>query len=339
MTGKRRIVELDALRGIAAFSVLLYHFTFKFEDLFKSGYTTFIEFTFGHYGVQLFFIISGFVIFMTIEKIKNVFEFIYKRFSRLYPTFWICMTITFLAVKLFGPDKLERNIFDFIFNITMIPDYIGFRSIDGAYWSLVPELFFYFLMIIIFLFRKINKIENIGFFWLGLILFNHFYKLTGINLIFNLIYGCYFLAGINFYKIWNGKDRAINHVQIFLALLVIGVIYDLEVLLVSASFFLIFYLFVYEKLKFIAIKPLVFLGQISYALYLIHQFIGYTLQLSLIKIGITSYWILLLSPIILAIILASLITYKAEKPILLFLSKFYKERIIFLLQMRKMIIR
>ncbi|MDZ4148760.1 MAG: acyltransferase, partial [Flavobacteriaceae bacterium] len=286
MIEKRRITELDALRGIAAFAVLLYHFTFKFNDIFQTGYTSKFEFSYGHYGVQLFFIISGFVIFMTLEKVQNAFEFVYKRFSRLYPTFWICMALTFFTVNAIGPEYLKRGFGDFVFNITMMPDYLGFRSIDGAYWSLVPELFFYLLMVFVFLSKKVKRIEIIGFFWLGLILINYFYKLKGINLILNLYYGCYFLAGINFYKIWKEDSKLINHIQILLSLLVIGIINDAETFIVSTLFFIIFYLFVFEKLRFIAVKPLIYLGEISYALYLIHQFIGYTLQLNLIKVGV-----------------------------------------------------
>ena len=64
-----RLQELDALRGIAALMVVLFHFTMGRQEAnlgFKLGTT----------GVDLFFIISGFVIFMSLSKVKNSKDFI-----------------------------------------------------------------------------------------------------------------------------------------------------------------------------------------------------------------------------------------------------------------------
>ena len=83
-----RYQELDALRGIAAIMVVLFHFTMGRKEAnlgFKLGTT----------GVDMFFIISGFVIFMSINKVKTSGEFIINRISRLYPTYWACVTFTF----------------------------------------------------------------------------------------------------------------------------------------------------------------------------------------------------------------------------------------------------
>ena len=69
MSQKKRFTEIDALRGLAAIAVILFHYTTYYDDRFghlKEGYIDF--FWFGEYGVQLFFIISGFVIYMSIMK-------------------------------------------------------------------------------------------------------------------------------------------------------------------------------------------------------------------------------------------------------------------------------
>ena len=64
----RRLVGLDALRGLAAGAVLLHHHAQYYDALFGGRAPLGINFGAGHYGVELFFIISGFVILMTIER-------------------------------------------------------------------------------------------------------------------------------------------------------------------------------------------------------------------------------------------------------------------------------
>ena len=132
----KRLIELDVFRGIAALSVVLFHYTKRYNITFKTNEMSQFEFSYGHYGVQLFFIISGFVIFMTLERCKNVFVFIKRRFIRLYPTFWISMIITFIVTSLSGIIRFERTFIDLVVNITMIPYLLGFKHIDGVYWSL-----------------------------------------------------------------------------------------------------------------------------------------------------------------------------------------------------------
>ena len=90
-----RIKELDAMRGIAALSVVLFHFTFGFNH---NDTNTF--FHKGYLGVQLFFIISGFVIFMTFEKTQNIKVFLLGRFTRLYPAYWFACILSFILLKI-----------------------------------------------------------------------------------------------------------------------------------------------------------------------------------------------------------------------------------------------
>ena len=90
-----RLVEIDALRGVAALAVVLFHYTTRFTELFKPGTLPTISFPGGHYGVNLFFIISGFVIFMTLEKTARPLDFVVSRFSRLFPAYWAAIFLTF----------------------------------------------------------------------------------------------------------------------------------------------------------------------------------------------------------------------------------------------------
>ena len=138
-----RLAQLDILRGFACLMVLLFHYTSKYAEIFSTDITTkLLDFKYGGLGVDLFFIISGFVIFLTIKKNTIPIEFVYKRFSRLYPTFWICVLITFFIIKSSDLVNYHRSFYELLINLTMVPDLFGVKRVDGVYWSLIPELFF-----------------------------------------------------------------------------------------------------------------------------------------------------------------------------------------------------
>ena len=97
-----RIIELDALRGLAAMSVVLFHFTTRYEELFGRANPLPLNFGWGDFGVDLFFMLSGFVILMTLERTSHSLKFAWGRFTRLYPAYWAAVALTFGAVAVFG---------------------------------------------------------------------------------------------------------------------------------------------------------------------------------------------------------------------------------------------
>jgi len=313
----KRLIELDVFRGIAALSVVLYHYTTRYNITFEKETMNWFQFSYGHYGVQLFFIISGFVIFMTLERSKNVIDFIKRRFIRLYPTFWISMIVTFIVTSLTGIIRFERSFIDFFVNFTMIPNLLRFKAIDGVYWSLEVELLFYFFMVILLSFKLLKYVFSLMFFWFFVGILIQYFKLPYFNVLFITDYSYLFIAGISFYKIW--KSEKINflkyHILIFLCLSY-GFAKNVEEGIIVLLCFSLFYLFIYQKIKFIAnFKTFRFFGNISYALYLIHQFIGMTIIFFLSKV-IDNYFVLLLTPlVVVSTLLAYIITYYIENPI------------------------
>jgi len=117
--------------------------------------------------------------------------------------------------------------------------------------------------------------------WLSISLGNHFYHITGINLLLNLEYTPLFLGGIYFDKLSVEEKSRINIILPLVCYLVYFIIIDTNIdrifteRLIVLGFFLMFYLNAFNALKFIALKPLIFLGNISYALYLVHQNLSY----------------------------------------------------------------
>ena len=326
MKSKGRFLELDALRGIAAIIVVIYHYTFRYIKLYPQEFDTYYKFPYGNLGVELFFILSGFVIFMSLQKVNSPFEFLTKRFIRLYPTYWIAMIFTFLVVSIFGLAGREVTMNEFLINTTMLQFGLQIPSVDGVYWSLFHELMFYFLMAAAFRFVRSKYLIVFSLIWLSISLGNHFYHITGINLLLNLEYTPLFLGGIYFYKLTVEEKSRINIILPLICYLVYFIIIDTNIdrifteRLIVLGFFLMFYLNAFNALKFIALKPLIFLGNISYALYLVHQNLGYII-LNKLYANFGNYQVLIFIPIVLSIIIAFFITEYLEKPIGKYLRK------------------
>ena len=312
-SSSKRIPELDSLRGIAAISVMYFHYSSYFRPKLDYDFSSQLDFKYGHHGVELFFIISGFVIFMSLERIKSVNDFLYKRFLRLYPTYWICLGIT-LTFSL-NASYFEFTVKEKVLNFLMFQGFFGIRNIDGSYWSLVPELFFYVLMIILWKFKLLQKQLLVGIIWLfamGLSLL----RPSLIDIILNLKFGMYFLIGMMFYQLRKNKNLRYPHIIIFLSLIAtIFVRTEYESFVFTFFFVIIFYLLIYEKLNFLNNNVAIFLGKISYPLYLLHQTIGFILISYLIKLGVNDYYAILFT-VIFIIALSWTVYEYLEKPIL-----------------------
>lgn len=130
---------LDALRFFAAFWVMNFHYLFN-----QTGDLEWYRY--GNLGVQLFFIISGFVIVQSLAG-KTLREFAISRFLRLFPLFWILCTTTYL-ITLIIPHTSTVNFTEYLRSMTMLGDLfnriVGYtRLIDPSYWTLTVELIFY----------------------------------------------------------------------------------------------------------------------------------------------------------------------------------------------------
>ena len=77
-----RNLTLDVLRGIAASSVLLFHYTYGYREYYGHILNSKYDFIYGNLGVELFFIISGYVIFSSITKVNSAKNFLFRRFFK-----------------------------------------------------------------------------------------------------------------------------------------------------------------------------------------------------------------------------------------------------------------
>ena len=320
-TKKIRFYEIDLLRFLAAFSVLLFHYTYKGWKSDDISHVSFIElghfFKYGYLGVHLFFIISGFVILMTAIN-KDIRGFTISRITRLYPAYWLAVSLTTIVSLWIGENRYPVDIKQYLINLTMMHRFIDVRSIDGVYWSLIVELKFYFLIFMLILIRQIKNIHWYLGLWLAASIFIFHYG--HIHIIGALLFpqwSSYFIAGAIFYLI---RLQGISSYKI---LLLIGAYYlSLETLYVEFNsifstvskqveryyiaaglvtfFYMIFLGISLNMTKFMNKQKFVLLGALTYPLYLIHQNIGFMLFNSLheyankyvLLFGISSFMLL-----------------------------------------------
>ncbi|MCD9143027.1 acyltransferase family protein [Streptomyces albireticuli] len=148
-----RLGALDGLRLCAALMVVAYHYM-----AFGSGVwgrpsaeafpLAHLPASYGWLGVQLFFLISGFVICMSCWG-KGVGQFAASRVTRLFPAYWFAVLAVALAVHLWPPDGETPEPSDVAVNLTMLQSPLGVDPVDGVYWTLWIELRFYLLFALV----------------------------------------------------------------------------------------------------------------------------------------------------------------------------------------------
>jgi peptidoglycan/LPS O-acetylase OafA/YrhL len=143
-----RALGLDVLRGLAALIVLFQHFTSNYQLYYGHHGTLPFAVTCGERGVQLFFMISGFVIFMSLDRARSVADFAFARVARLMPTYWLCIILTTVVVRLLSmPDGTHGQSLGYVlWNIPLLWPLSLNHYVDGVYWSLFCEALFYIAM-------------------------------------------------------------------------------------------------------------------------------------------------------------------------------------------------
>ncbi len=329
----QRVLELDALRGIAALAVAVFHCTNHYGN--EIGHITPPVFSFaaGNYGVQLFFLISGFVIFMTLERTRTAADFVVSRFSRLYPAYWSAIVLTETVVYTVGLPQQQLAGWDLALNLTMIQQILGAEHLDGSYWTLQIELFFYVQMLFWFSTRQLHRIRWIVAGWLLVSLVSGLWqKATGhpfsytLGELLILREIPFFAIGILFYKIWKGSpDSRTDYLLIFASLAVIGIARPSIYLLVAAICAGIFWLFVTGRLRWLRLRPFIFLGTISYSEYLLHQVIGFDVIWHLESSGYSGT-VAALAAIVATAALATMLTFLVERPAMRAIRRAWKRR-------------
>jgi len=151
-----RFYLLDALRFAAALAVVGYHYLAFPEPILGAPIgvvapDVFRVAKYGAFGVDLFFVISGFVILMS-GLGRSPGDFVASRVGRLYPAYWLGVLLTAGVVAVAGPGH-PFDLREILANLTMLHPAFGVSDIDPVYWTLWIELHFYAIVGVLLLFR------------------------------------------------------------------------------------------------------------------------------------------------------------------------------------------
>lgn len=207
---------LDFIRIGAALSVALYHLAFWYclppvPGSLASLFPPQTMFRWGWVGVEIFFVLSGFVIAFSAED-KTAGQFLTSRALRLYPAVWICATITLIVARLGTPSAAS----DYARSLVLLP--VG-PWISDVYWTLSVEVAFYLLVAATILLRmKLGRLALILGLWSSgywILKVTDFLLGHGLqaslrpveNLLTLVWHGCFFAIGIAAHELVQRRDR------------------------------------------------------------------------------------------------------------------------------------
>ncbi len=291
-----RYYELDLLRFFAAMAVVFFHYLFRGQkgDFMPISFKPLEGVAqYGFMGINLFFMISGFVILLSARN-RDATGFAISRIIRLYPAFWVAVTLTALVIFFFGGDLLSVSLPQYLANLTMLGGFVGIPDVDGVYWTLYVELQFYALIFLLLLFNKLDKIETIFCIWLIIQVLALFVKLPWVAEFFLFPdWAPFFISGASYYLLKEKGVSSLRLVNLSVAIALslymgakgideLNKVYQADAsplvgVWLIAFFQLFFILMVFGKLSWLRTHWAIKIGALTYPLYLIHQNIGYIL--------------------------------------------------------------
>jgi peptidoglycan/LPS O-acetylase OafA/YrhL len=319
----KRIPFLDGLRGVAILMVILFHAYARSPESVPYGhkYSGIEFFQYGQLGVDLFFMISGFVILMTLEKTPNFFQFTYHRWRRLFPAMLIVSILVFTTARVVFPERphgipvlrdllpgltfIDNNVLSWIFHSPQ-------GLLEESFWSLFVEVKFYIVFgIIFFVLGARMAIASLVGLFVWYILNSPFVDP------FSTAYSMgWFASGAMYYLYFKSGRKKWLWMGMLMALVSAAFLHrDVDAKL-AASIMSLFFMAVMmsERLRsIIGSRFLLFLGFVSYPLYLVHQ----NMMISLIvKFGrwvpLMPSFLLPVIPIVIVVAIAWIVARYAE---------------------------
>ena len=343
-----RLRALDGLRLLAAIAVGVYHYLAFHEADAAWGQqpaTVFPQWSgvaaYGWLGVEIFFVISGFVICMSCWG-RTLGDFFRSRVTRLFPAYWAAVALTYVVVSL-SPAVMQGVPFSAaLVNLTMLQDAVGASRVDGVYWTLWVELRFYLLFALVvwqgLTFRRVLVFSMIWTVVAALA------RTADSDLLFMVAmpkYAPYFLVGVGLYLI----HRFGNHLLAWLLVGVNAILalhYALQrmahqaedivnrplssavVGLVLAGGIALVYVIARGHLSWVSWRWVSYAGALTYPFYLLHDHIGFVVIHWLYqRVHLSAYVVL---PVTLAsmLVLAWLVHRLVERP----LARWLKSRLV-----------
>ncbi|MCH1882687.1 acyltransferase [Agrococcus sp. ARC_14] len=290
-TAAGRLDFLDGVRGVASLLVVVHHTVEALSREYSIWAHSHVDL--GRLGIVAFFVVSGYVVGLTLSG-QSARTFVVRRFWRLYPVYWITTAIWLTAWLMLGnPMPAELGAFAIAVNLTMVQGVIGGWSILTPAWTLGIEIAFYSQSVAAKLVRRLHWVSWAGWLWLaafGVLAMSNLLAGTSYSALVPLLL---FTASLGFALFrWDvARDRSfwpLLAAAVFIVPL-LGMALGNEPqpgvwppmgfnvsYLAGLALFAGFYAIRHVALA----RPLLWLGGISYSLYLIHltaiQLVGHT---------------------------------------------------------------
>ena len=283
-----RLRELDALRGLAALAVVFYHYSYFIQFMVPGAALLLLQVRWGDDGVKLFFAISAFAMLATIERTPTRWAFARARARRLLPEYWLAMALTGGVAWLFGPARLAVTPLQWLANLPLLQKLTGVPMVDGVYWTLNVEVVFYALIALAWRIGALRSIDRLVLGWLAVRVVCWLLP-TPAWLQFVLLtdHAVWFSVGLIAYPVWRGTARWDD--QRLLAAAILGVeavTAGFHGVLLAIGMMALFFGIATGRVRGLRHPALLWLGAISYPLYLLHGVIGYALITRLQAAGI-----------------------------------------------------
>lgn len=284
---------MEGLRGFAVFLVFLVHYATLIAPWLESNSSTEsiarIVHGIGNVGVDLFFVLSGYLIYSAlIVKARPFLKFMVRRIERIYPTFvvvllvYIVLSFGFPAENKIPPD-IGKALYYLLANFLLLPGLFDIQPIITVAWSLSYEMLYYLLIPLIVSLLRLrswsSERRSVLFLSLGLGLALYFAWHGGhVRMLM-------FISGILLWEAWNGlKLRSPSSMLAFICLIcALGTTQipgdgpsfaTFRVLLLCAFFFVLCFTCFAQPhgwmARMFSWTPMRWLGNISYSYYLIH---------------------------------------------------------------------
>ncbi|MGV9340979.1 acyltransferase family protein [Streptomyces sp. NPDC003688] len=208
---KGRLAALDGLRFLAAVAVVVFHFTGQvpatMEHVWGRPYQAVFPdshryLAYGRLGVDLFFLISGFVICMSAWG-RSPRDFFISRVTRLYPMYWIGVLVSAAVIYLFHSPVGNPNPRVLFANLTMLQKPLGVPNLDAVYWTLWPELCFYLTFsIVVWMGLTYTRVAVFCGIWTVAAVLAPAAHLPLMTVLVNPTSAPYFIAGMAFYLMY-----------------------------------------------------------------------------------------------------------------------------------------
>lgn len=275
-----------------------------------------------------FFIISGFVIAYSAHG-RSATSFAIARFSRIYPTFFVCMTATWLSLLFLGPTHFTTSLMQWFANLFIAAPAFGQPYMDGAYWSLVIEVAFYIWVTVLMAAKLFpRRLDAIVLVWICITFAN---EPTIDAPIFEKLFladdSGFFAVGLMLYELYRGRrDLRLYavlaltvgtaafqslHKLVRLAPHTGGAFDHLVVIAICLASVAIVYLATRVRRLPLPHRVTLAVGGLTYPLYLLHMQLGYTV---LGALGMTTSETVIVSVIVAIVALAWAMWRFVERP-------------------------